>query len=570
MKKWVFLTSPKETTFLSSQKTSQKVSENISQKIPKKSIILLGLIWGVVTAFNLTKAFHIDDTAYLEVSNWLLHSPLHPMHGRVNWGIAHEPISHLTMPHFFFYFLAPWIALFGTTEIAVHSLVALFSLGCVVLFYKIARNRLSEDRALYLTALMAISPSFLPSQNVMLEIPLLCFIFLSVFGFLKLENRTKRHLGRATSSLWAGLPLSCLVLIKYTALVFLPVFFLSLKRRDKWVILLPIGTLVVWSLFNYWDYGGIHLFQHGPPLTWRAPLLRMLDWFACLGAMVPFTLLLAGEDEQKKGQSQNGRRRTVFIFCIALAVHLVFKIHRTSAQSWMYSSVGALLAMNGAYLVLRLVTSFRIELIKDRYTTLLYLWFFGVFCFISLFSPFMAARHVLLAIPALLLIASLKESFWSHSFKLGLSFFMTLSVAVVVGVSDRNFADIHRQAAAKVSKQFRSDQRSLNAKIYFIGHWGWQWYARQNGMIQYEPGETALKQGDILIAPSFASNEGLTSSDLVRLVQEEKIEIPSTPWDWFRTISSDPHGNFYSSSLNEFPIQFSTKPLQTYTVFRVH
>jgi hypothetical protein len=46
----------------------------------------LVLILFLVTAYNLFKPFHIDDTAHLEIARWIAGHPLHPASGLLNWG----------------------------------------------------------------------------------------------------------------------------------------------------------------------------------------------------------------------------------------------------------------------------------------------------------------------------------------------------------------------------------------------------------------------------------------------------------------------------------------------------
>jgi hypothetical protein len=47
----------------------------------KRNFFWLFAIWLVVTAYNLYKPFHIDDTAHLIISSWITEHPLHPMSG---------------------------------------------------------------------------------------------------------------------------------------------------------------------------------------------------------------------------------------------------------------------------------------------------------------------------------------------------------------------------------------------------------------------------------------------------------------------------------------------------------
>ncbi len=91
----------------------------------RREIGWLLLIWGVATALNVTKAYHIDDTAYLEVARAILADPLHPMSGQVNWGDFSEPIHQINQPPLLSYMLAGVFYCCGESELATHLLVCL-------------------------------------------------------------------------------------------------------------------------------------------------------------------------------------------------------------------------------------------------------------------------------------------------------------------------------------------------------------------------------------------------------------------------------------------------------------
>ncbi|UTW62288.1 hypothetical protein KFE98_20165 [bacterium SCSIO 12741] len=67
--------------------------------IPRKDLIFLLLIGILATLINVNKAFHIDDTFYLEAAQWIEHNPLHPFSAVVNWENTARPIYVENNPH---------------------------------------------------------------------------------------------------------------------------------------------------------------------------------------------------------------------------------------------------------------------------------------------------------------------------------------------------------------------------------------------------------------------------------------------------------------------------------------
>src|SRR5262249_2644241 len=121
------------------------------------------LLTATATAFNLTKAVHIDDTAYREITRALRCDPMHAMSTEVSWMRTREPIHAINQPHFFFYFLAIASALFGENEVVFHFVEGIFTLLAVGLFHALAR-RFVPRHAPWLTALFCLGPAFLPGQ----------------------------------------------------------------------------------------------------------------------------------------------------------------------------------------------------------------------------------------------------------------------------------------------------------------------------------------------------------------------------------------------------------------------
>src|SRR5258707_177616 len=131
---------------------------------PGASWVLFGL-WAVCTAFNLTKAVHIDDAAYLLTAQAILRDPLHPMSALISWDAVPGPIHYLAPPHLFMFQLAAVLRV-ASSEVAVHLLFAVCT-GLTIWFFHGLCRTLAPRRALLLAALLALGPPFLPGPNLM-------------------------------------------------------------------------------------------------------------------------------------------------------------------------------------------------------------------------------------------------------------------------------------------------------------------------------------------------------------------------------------------------------------------
>jgi hypothetical protein len=232
-------------------------------------VFWLFLAWSVITAYNLLKPFHIDDTAHLEIARWIAAHPLRPMSGLLNWSGTDEPINKTNQPHLYFYLMAVWGWLFGYSELAMHALQSIFAAICIVIFYLIAR-RLVPLHATWLAVIFVIGPAFVVEQNMMVDVPL-CAVWLAFFGVLICKIGSNNQGARYAS---LGLLCSAAILIKYSSVVLFAILLISLivERRGAqwWALLIPISSVALWSAFNLADYGRVHIFDR--PAGGMAPL----------------------------------------------------------------------------------------------------------------------------------------------------------------------------------------------------------------------------------------------------------------------------------------------------------
>lgn len=477
----------------------------------------LSVLWVLVTAYNLDKPFHIDDTAHLEIARWISAHPLHPMSGMLNWGGVNQPIYDTNQPHLYFYLLAGWSSVFGFSEVAMHSLQALFALACVVLFHRQAQ-RFCPGIAVWLTALLILSPAFVVEQNLMVDVPLLA-IWLLFFELLLLHGSSPAQTRRYVL---AGLVCGAAVLTKYSSLALLPVLAVSLllerRFRQVWTLLIPVLVLAAWSAFNLWDYGGIHVLSREDSQLGVLHTARFaVSWVLIIGAVVPIGLLAVVSS--KAGLRR--RERVVYglvpavlvLTAVAVAVGLLPDSDADYVLALGFAANGGLLLL---CLLPPLVRTLRGSwrdpeaLRRDPSMVILVLWLIGGTAFYVLFAPFIATRHVLLVLPPLLLMFGTffgrRLSAWAKAFALGL----TILVAAGLCLGDWQFASFYRTSAAQVATSLPP-----TGTVWTSGHWGWQWYAEKNGMRQVDRNALDFRPGDwVVIGDDVEALPGLVGPDL--------------------------------------------------------
>lgn len=524
-------------------------------KLSRSAWIIL-LLWVAVTALDLNKAFHIDDTFHLMAARWIEQHPLQPMSGLVNWGHNPAPIHDFNQPPGFFYLVAATGHFFGWGELPMHAMRSLFTLLALVCFHGLAR-RFAGGQALWLTALFALCPAFMVNQGLMTDVPLLALQLL-FFHLLLVPGR----LPEGWRMTLAALVLSAAMFIKYTTVPLLVLFPLVLVMRRQWhwlpLSLVPLMFMALWSGWNLQEYGGVHLLdREGGDSSIRGIFVRTLALFTCIGAIAPFTPALLRPLPERVG------RRLFSVWVLLLLAGLAF-------ASLVY--IG-LISESASDQVLRITFTLNGVLIMvlcarflpwrlpsttaDKWT--LGLWACSLAAFIAFFSPMIASRHILLIIPPVLLLtapamarARLREKV--------LAVACTGILGVLLTVSDKQYAGFYRESAPRIAGQLSGS----GGQVWSLGHWGWQWYSMQAGMQVYGRDESPVAVGDLLVIP-----EDYDCQELAPGIQLEAVANWNEAPGLKNFFCVEQFAGMYTSSYGKLPWSLCRSHHKVITAYRV-
>lgn len=511
---------------------------------------LLLVLWLFLTVFNINKAFHIDDSFHLEAAQHIVKNPGQPMSGSINWNDTDRKISDYNQPPLFFYLIALVGNTFGFTEVPMHILMALFSLLCLVYFKKIALH-LQVEKPNFLLLLFVLCPALLINQNLMVDVPMLACLLGSTFFLLKgLENSKTL----VYSMLWfsAGL------LIKYSILPFGLLFGLTLILKGKFKELvygiIPIFFLVAWGIWNFTEFGSSH-FLDRPYHQLNFKLL--FRFISCLGAVSLFLPALIGGFFKNKNIQISIAFIWVVFFALLMYAFLDNEIalHINTYITWYTITLGCLV-------LITTITAGILQLYKNKLTfikndTFILLLFSIVLTLAMILLPiFMASRHVLLVIPFILLSSHCVISKVRLPLKIT-TVVIGFAITVILGYSDWLFADFYRKSITEV-------EQKTTGRVWTRGHWGWQWYSRQVGMLFYDSKqEAALEIGDYIVFPTQLPKQPMSS-----LITIEGVDTLYEPTGFISFFSAR-NGRFYNSNLKRTFWSLSHIPLDTIVIAKV-
>jgi hypothetical protein len=491
--------------------------------------------------------------------------------GVVYWGEHPAPIHTLNQPPGLFFLMAGVMALLGDDAVwAQHLMIGAFVVLGVVAYLDLARPTLSAPWASLTAVALFLGPAFLPSQNVMTDVPLLALwlVFFALLG--RGGDEGPRGL---RAHLLAAVVAAAACFVKYSSLVLLAVLALDLAlyyRRRLALLLVPLGALAAWSAWNVADYGGVHLagrsVEVGHSPSFVAAVFIVLGraglWIITLGGIAPFALAFAPRAETLR--KPRAWAVTVVLLAAGTAIGqglaVVFPEHlegETVLHSFLRSAflgIGVA-AIASAWRAARPAWS-------ERRTRLLVAWFAITAAFIVVLSPFVSVRHVLLALPPLLLLLArgAPESPPRRAYAV---VWGTVPLTLAVAFADARYAAVYRDFAGEVAPE----AAAAGTTTWTVGHWGWQYYAERAGLHEYDPGATVLHPGDRLIRPRIVHQQSIAPADRARLtLVGERIVRDTGVLATLRTVTN--REGFYAV-WGGLPWTFTSAPLEVFEIWTV-
>jgi hypothetical protein len=514
------------------------------------------------------KAFHIDDPLFIWAGQQIQKHPLDFYGFKVNWNGSELPMYSVNKnPPLASYYIAVIGTFFGYGEIPLHLGFILPAIAVTIGTFYLAKHFCSNA---FLAALIAITnPAFLVSATtLMCDTMMLAFWVWALFFWIRgIETQRHRYL------LLAAIFSTLCALTKYfgIALILLvPVYAILRKPRfGRWVFywLTPIIGLALYQWWTFSLYGTGLLsdaFSYSAQSSnWTSQLVldKSLISLAFIGGCFVPVLFYS---------HLTWSRRTLFAGIAATIVLIGLLYFFPASQNTAVPDRQGFCA--NLMITMGLMIAAGVSLIglafdewrkpRDSRTLLILLWIIGTFVFAAFINWTINARSMLPAAPAAgILIASRLEGRRINPFRLLIPVLFAAVIAVAVVWADYAEANAARTAAAVIRREFNS----ASTKLFFEGHWGFQFYMEEAG---YEPlnfKTPNITVGDLLVIPEDNTTLSYPSRDTVFLVKN--IEFVSCPW--LATINSRCGAGFYSQIWGPVPYLFGKIPPKNYLVLEI-
>jgi hypothetical protein len=556
----------------------------------KRDLLLLLTLAVLFTALGSVKPMHIDETANYYYAVQIAKHPLDPYGFQMFWYERPEPANHVLTPPVMVYWWSVAVRLFGDHQPVVWKLWLLpFNLAFVFSLHALFR-RFAPRLEMGLTWMTVLSPAILPSMNLMPDIPALSLSLAALALFLKAEEGGSYGLAALSGLVAGLAMEAKYTAFIMPAVLLLRAVLIGRLGLGVVACALAAAVFSGWEALIGWKYGESHFLYHlhesrpsaYQKLTLLAAFLPLLGGTAPLVGMLGLTALGA----RRWLVELTGA--AVVAVCLILAYvgftaevtpgpwfEAVFghDVMTFDLAAVLFGSLGLLVMVVGSRLVVACWPFGRDE-------WFLVLWLCAEVAGYFALSPFPAVRRMLAVVIVLTLLAGhvasrglnateagTAEQRWALirrvvacSIMLGLFFWGVdvIDAGAQKLAAERAAQEIADRAgrthliaqavapqglvpsavvapawpqlvvALKVATLDASAlaDRGGEGDVWYVGHWGFQYYAEQAGMKPVVPRSSRLKPGDWIVVP----NDGIEQqaikvaadrSQLVLVVQVE-------------------------------------------------
>ena len=524
--------------------------------------VLLLIVLALFVPF-LNKAFNIDDPLFIWAAKHIRYHPLDFYGFDVSWYKTAMPMSAVTKnPPLFSYFLAGFGMLFGWGEVAMH-LAVLVSLTALALgTFRLAGQL--DAQPLQAALISICTPVVLVSgTTVMCDVPMVALWVWAVSFWIQGNEAGSRDWPLCA----AGVLIAASGLTKYFGASLVPLLAsYSLMRRTparRWLpyLLIPVALFCLYEWLTYLSYGiGMFSDAFAYSSDFRQKLhpdsfIRIVDSLSFTGGGLISVAFFAPLLFRSKGR----------LICLA-------GFSGTALATWVWGlgagSDFSLSLQQAVFIatagILSAIALSDLSRNRDADSLLLALWVLGTFVFAGMVNWTVNERIILPMAPAAGILVSRRllrmapgcGRLKRYGFACALA--PALLLSLLVTLADYRWAGEIRKEVQRVPfSGSNSGQR-----LWFQGHWGFQYYMEQIGGKHLDFRRSEVHAGDLLVRPSFTTNFESLPDDAFELVDK----FPAAPLSFLAVMDPSARAGFYSSVVGPLPYAFGPVTPEIYWV----
>ena len=529
---------------------------------------LLAFITILFLAPFLSKAFHIDDPLFIWTAKQITQYPLDFFGFEKNWYGFVQPMHEINQnPPLVSYFQALIGFFFGWSEIAMHTAFLVPAIAVTIGVYRLGKEFC--QKAVFASLFFILMPGFLVSAtNIMSDIPMLaCYVWSIVYWKKGLKENTWKFfaLGAFLASVAA--------LTKYFAITLVPLLFiyscLEKKRLSLpllW-LLLPVLILILYQINSKMLYG------HG---LFGDAAAYALNFAPSMGAGKSFKQIFSS---LINGLSFLGGSMLSVIFLFPFLYSSKARLFLGGVfpligcflwflqdQSWDLALQQSFFILVGAHLLIWSLLDLWEKRNSDSF--LLASLILGTFIFSCQLNWSVNIRTLLPLIPAAIMVLFRRLE---NNVSRPIPFLPLLCVLIpsagltlTVAWADFSLANTQKEAAKKIMHEYKTP----TTPVWFLGHWGFQYYMELLDARSIDFNRTQDTQGCIIIIPvnntnslppeDFFKSSGLKLT-LIKIWEKEMFS-------YAHTMRPQRNAGFYFHLFGKMPYSFGGETKEEFLV----
>jgi 4-amino-4-deoxy-L-arabinose transferase-like glycosyltransferase len=516
----------------------------------------------------LAKPFNIDDPLFLWAAHQIQAHPADPYGFTVEWNGWRQPMYGVTEnPPLTSYYIALVAGILGWSEIALHFAFLLPAAAVILGTFRLARYFCGSPLLAALATLF--TPVFLiSSATVMCDVPMLAFWIWAAVFWIEGTDQNQLH-----KLFLAGCLTALAETTKYYGVCLVPLlaaYSIAAKRPlQRWAPFLLIPLVVfcayqfvmekLYGLYVFYSAANYRYLPENQRFSYDASCLMALAFTGgCLATAMFFIPML-------------WKRRNALLFLMtaalpACAVFLDSEWLRIFDSIEVRFHVGsqiqlAFWAAAGMAVLSLAVVDFTAN--RDAKSFFLASWVIGTFIFAAFLNWTINGRSILPMAPPLgiLIVRRLERNFSGAPFPIGKSAIaLSLGAALALYITEADYltAVAVRQNVSSMSSILGPAIR----RVWFEGHWGFQFYLSQLGATPVDFHSSTLRSGDLL---AIAMNNYTTSMPPrgAKLIGTFSHPGPLG----VATLNQSLGGCFYASELGPLPFVFGWAPPELVLIY---
>lgn len=536
----------------------KKQSGHISALQLALPALLLAII--ILVPF-LNKAFTIDDTVFLFEAKHTLSDPLHPTAFEMTWRRVPERVSQIVPTGPVMAWLLVPAILAGGAEWVAHSVQLAMLLIAIIATVSLAlRLRLAPAWAAISAVLLVATPAVLGmSGTAMPDIPAMALGVAGLERLVAWRDNFKMHQGFAATLLLGLAPHARTHLaLLFGVAVFLlvgDIFSYSAWKRGPWTRWVPlVAALLITSTVAIITHDP-HLGAGNVPGTLvtysstsniiKNSIAFSIHWVLSMAFALPWAVL----------RWRSILKRLWFLLAASgIAAFLLFQAHGNEAHYVMAPIAG----LGVTCLIDVFIDAF--ERSDGIQVTLGFWLLLPLPAIIYIHLP---SKYLIASAPAAVILLARTASGQIHvaRYILGLTLVTGTLLGIAILRADNSFSNVSRVAAQKLIVP----QVQAGRKVWYIGHWGFQWYAEKAGARCYNEIPPYPISGDLIAYNSNPFNE-FNRKDLEKysLLAQVADRRPGG-----RVMSQKDSAGFYSNYWGYLPWAWGNGVIDTVELWQV-